>query len=193
MAARAKVVFVGDSGVGKTSLIASFLRQSIDGLTPTVGAMATPVDVRLDHGVRAALNVWDTAGQEDYKSFIPMFVHAAVVAAVVFDLSNAASFAHLPGWLAFLGQHGPDLCQLVVVGNKADVSPRAVAEAAIEALRAEHGLPYFETSALTAEGVDLLFYGIAGFAGEEREAARPQVCQIEPRATGREREAACGC
>jgi GTPase SAR1 family protein len=108
MAVRGKAVFVGDSGVGKTSIIACFLTPGIADVTPTLGAMATPVGV--------ALNVWGTAGQEESQTL------SAVVAVVVFDLSSAASLAHLPHWLACIGEHGPDLCQLLIVGNRADAA-----------------------------------------------------------------------
>jgi GTPase SAR1 family protein len=120
--------------------------------------MSSRIVVSLGKNRDVALNVWDTAGHEEYKSFAPMFARGAEVAAIVFDLSNPESFAHLDTWILILD----DDCKFVVVGNKCDLAPNLVNERDIaEFMRANPGVSYYCVSALTGDCVGLLFGQIA--------------------------------
>jgi small GTP-binding protein len=153
---------------------------------------STPIEVTLDRGCTIPLIIWDTAGQEGYKYFVPMFARGASVAVVVFDLSNSISFAHVPSWITFLHEQGPEECRIVIVGNKSDLLPPAVSENEIESLREPTRIPFFRTSALTTEGVDLLFYGIAELAAEEDQPESPSSCPVRGNGVAAEKNT-CTC
>ena len=94
-----RVITVGDSGVGKTSLIHriksdTFLEQTV----PTIGAGVTPIEVEVDNQ-KYSFQFWDTAGQEMYRNIIPIYFKGAVVAVLVFSMSDSKSFQNLESWM----------------------------------------------------------------------------------------------
>jgi small GTP-binding protein len=164
MTARAKVVIVGDAGVGKTALLFRFKRGVHIDTSPTIGANSIQCQVPLSPDRTVTLNVWDTAGQDDFKSLLPMFVRGAEVAVVVFDVSRRSSFEHIDQWISFFRSE-PASCAIVLACNKADLEP-AVTTAEIEEFCDQHGLQNFETSAVTGQGVELLFREVAETVNE---------------------------
>jgi small GTP-binding protein len=146
-----KVVMLGDSGVGKSSIAMRFTKDQFDPhSTATVGAalmtrsMEIPLleeqnDRRCDNGSRNSnpqededvlhshnqrvveFKIWDTAGQEKYASLVPMYYRAAAAAIIVYDLTRKASFAVLQRWVTELQTKGPDGIVLAICGNKLDL------------------------------------------------------------------------
>jgi small GTP-binding protein len=159
MSIRGKVVIVGDAGVGKTALLFRFKRGVYLDTTPTIGANSIQCQVAISPEKTVTLNVWDTAGQDDFKALLPMFVRGAEVAVVVFDLSHRPSFEHVGQWVSFFrsGEHD---CAVVLACNKSDLAA-VVTASEIEELCAEHDIEHFDTSAVTGEGVELLFRDVA--------------------------------
>jgi small GTP-binding protein len=159
MSIRGKVVIVGDAGVGKTALLFRFKRGAYLDTTPTIGANSIQCQVAISPERTVTLNVWDTAGQDDFKALLPMFVRGAEVAVVAFDVSRRASFDHVGQWVSFFRSGECDCC-VVLACNKSDLQA-AVTPAEVEELCAEHGIGHFDTSAATGEGVELLFREVA--------------------------------
>lgn len=98
-----KVVLVGDSNVGKTSIIQRYTKDNFDqGIEPTIGAhfMTRIIDLG-EHGGsgRMKLQIWDTAGQEKYKSVTQIYYRDAAAAVCVYDISNALSLDAAERWL----------------------------------------------------------------------------------------------
>jgi small GTP-binding protein len=160
MTMRGKVVFVGDAGVGKTAIFRRFKHGKLPQTTPTIGAISLACSVPLCSGETIALNVWDTAGQDDFRSLVPMFIRGAEVAVVVFDVSRRCTFSSISDWISLFDQENCG-CHIFIVGNKTDLESKVEASD-VEDFCERHGhLPHFLTSAVTGDGIDLLFRGIA--------------------------------
>jgi small GTP-binding protein len=107
------------------------------------------------------LNVWDTAGEERYRSFTGLYSQGAVAACLVFDLTQQPTFESLPSWAETFKETAEPTHFIWVCGNKLDLDGRAVTKQAAGAYCSQHGLKYFEVSAKTGENIDLMFADIA--------------------------------
>lgn len=150
-----KIVMAGDGGVGKTSLLEAYKGGNISRVSMTIGVnlMSMKVDERL------ALQIWDLSGQEHYRFLVDVFFRGAKLAILVFDLSRPASLTNLASWARILREGAGQPIPTIVVGNKKDLGKNVTSEAITETIRGL-GLPilkYFETSAMTGEGVSELF------------------------------------
>jgi Ras-related protein Rab-1A len=155
MAVRGKVILVGDAGVGKTSLIQSYQTNFTNSYLPTVGALSYHLMI---DGV--SLNIWDTAGQEHYRSLVPVYLRGAEVAFLVFDLSSPETFDHLGDWLLMLDEI--ESCRVIVVGNKSDLTPHRIPPETVNDFVRDHGgRQYLSVSAKLQNGIDLLFSAAA--------------------------------
>ncbi len=96
---QAKIVFIGDAGVGKSSLVLRFVQNNwTPHLTSTIGAAFTTKTLRYDKDV-VRWELWDTAGQEQYNSLVPMYYRGALGAVLVYDITSNASFGRLQKWV----------------------------------------------------------------------------------------------
>eukprot|EP00766_Chilomastix_caulleryi_P000144 gnl/Chilomastix_caulleri/1137.p1 GENE.gnl/Chilomastix_caulleri/1137~~gnl/Chilomastix_caulleri/1137.p1 ORF type:complete len:165 (-),score=10.75 gnl/Chilomastix_caulleri/1137:309-803(-) len=119
-----KVVLLGDSGVGKTSLIYRYIKNEFSEYSePTVGALCSSKTVRAnDHDV--LLEIWDTAGQERYRSLVPMYYRDAECAIVVYDIRNPQSYDLALEYIDQIQQAGGAGDFIAIVGNKVDLEPQ---------------------------------------------------------------------
>jgi Ras-related protein Rab-1A len=158
----AKVVVGGDGSVGKTSLI----RRYCTGMFEESRVLTIGVDFQLkivEVGDRAIkLSIWDIAGQERFGSFRDTFYRGAHAVALVYDVTDILSMNNLPNWHREIAKVAPQ-ARFCVVGNKIDLH-RVVSRSAVEEWATAQGLPYVETSAKTAEGVDEFFLTLARLA-----------------------------
>ncbi|VIO96202.1 Uncharacterized protein BM_BM12841 [Brugia malayi] len=163
---RAKIIFVGRSGVGKTSII---LRHDGQGfyskVSPTLGASFISSFLFLD-GKNVELQIWDTAGQERYASMLPMYLRNAVAAVIVYDVTDRDSFLEIKKWVNEVERGSTVPVSLFVVGNKLDLESARVVQYHEGAQYAEQiGAAFHETSAMNGEAyVDLYFTG--AYSGE---------------------------
>src|SRR4030095_495684 len=94
-----KLVFLGDSGVGKSSIVGRFLTDHFDPCKEsTIGASFSVKCVNID-GHLIKLDIWDTAGQERYRSLSPMYYRAAHAVVIVYDVNDSESYTRAMGWL----------------------------------------------------------------------------------------------
>jgi small GTP-binding protein len=157
----AKVVFLGDAAVGKTSLLHRATKQGFEpNYLQTVNSSHFSVSVPMPNGT-VRLSLWDTAGQEVYRSFVPMFFRGAQVAVIVFDLSVPETFEHISEWISLCQTNQESECQFMIVGNKSDLRPWKVDLNHIESFIQNSGLRYLVTSASTGDGVEALVEEIA--------------------------------
>ena len=151
-----KVVFVGDSAVGKTSIIMRYHHNSFSAENqPTIGAAFISKEVDSPHG-RCILHIWDTAGQERYKSLVPMYARGASIAIVVFDTSDPECFYGLEEWVNRVKEDMSTDCQIIIAGNKCDLEPKYDKDQ-IEEWAKKNNFPLVYVSAKTSQGVDILF------------------------------------
>ena len=147
-----KVVFVGDSGVGKTSLIQRINTSKFEGnFDSTIGASAIQKEVETSIGV-IKLNIWDTAGKEKYKSLISTYARNACAAILCFDLSSNESFLSLDEWINELQNICDINCCFFVVGNKSDLDQH-VPISTVNKWCEERKYKFFITSAKTGIGI----------------------------------------
>jgi small GTP-binding protein len=164
---KVKTVFAGDAGVGKTCIIECAAHGSCKPNTfSTVGAANATVAVKAtikQKDTMVEFNIWDTAGQEKYRSLAPMYFTGAHLAILVFDLTSRASFDTLNEFYDLLQQRAPEDCMYVLVGNKLDLpEARQVTREVAEEYRMRIGADYyFETSALRGANVKELFQTVA--------------------------------
>lgn len=153
-----RYIIIGDTGVGKSCLLLQFTDkrfQPVHDLTIGVefGARLVHVD-----GKHIKLQIWDTAGQESFRSITRSYYRGAAGALLVYDITRRETFDHLASWLEDARQHANPNMTIMLVGNKADLSQRrAVSLEEGEDFAREHGLLFLETSAKTSLNVDEAF------------------------------------
>lgn len=159
----AKVVVLGDAGVGKTSIIQRFIAGSFEDYTKaTVGASFASKTVPLESGDNVKLSIWDTAGQEQFQSMAPIYYRNANAAILIFDLLDMGSFEKTKFWIDQLQASGPPGVAIAIVGNKVDREiERKVPSETARAYASDMDASYFETSAKTGDGISELFTYIA--------------------------------
>jgi small GTP-binding protein len=168
-----KVVLVGDSGAGKTSIAHAYTKSTAS-VKPTITATALRACREKIGNKEVYFDLWDTAGQENYKCLVPVYARGAVLAILVFDRSSKISFTNLSYWVGFL-KTNVSIDNLLVVGNKCDLIPQVSTQDAIEWCQ-EIGADYVEASAKTGAQIDVLFQQVAKKVAEaETQVADPQA------------------
>lgn len=159
---RVKMVLLGSSGVGKSSLATRFVKGEFKDCQPTVGC-AYHTHVVSVNGASLRFEIWDTAGQEKYHSVTPLYYRGAHAALLVYDISKKESFTRAQLWLKELEKQTiPDSTVVWLVGNKADLAQhRQVSAQEGLSLAEDRGLGFMETSALSGDHVDQLLLTVA--------------------------------
>jgi small GTP-binding protein len=186
-----RTVTIGDSSVGKTSIVNKFIRGRFDPAEKnTVGALYDTFTEQID-GRGVEVQIWDTAGQEQYRSLTPVYFRSAAAAFLIFDLTNRASFDHLDDWVESFRNSSSDRALLFLVGNKCDLDDdRKVTEDEAREWADRHNCPYNETSARSGSGVAPLFKNAAArLASNHLHEIESHV--IPPRKPDAERSGSC--
>ncbi|KAI9475221.1 GTPase Ryh1 [Coemansia sp. RSA 989] len=159
---RQKLVFLGEQGAGKTSVITRFMYDTFDTTyQATIGIDFLSKTMYLeDRTVR--LQLWDTAGQERFRSLVPSYIRDSTVALIVYDITNREGFAQTSKWLDIVhAERGNDV-MIVLVGNKTDLSDaRQVSTEEGEKKARDINAMFMETSAKAGHNVKALFKKIA--------------------------------
>ncbi|EFC50493.1 rab family small GTPase [Naegleria gruberi] len=157
-----KLVLLGESSVGKSSLVLRFVRgQFFEYQESTIGAAFLTQTVPLGDTI-VKFEIWDTAGQERYKSLAPMYYRGAAAAIVVYDITSADSFQRAKNWVKELQRQGTTNIVIALAGNKVDLEDkRQVESAEAKSYAEDNGLLFMETSAKAATNVNELFVAIA--------------------------------
>ncbi|XP_071549530.1 LOW QUALITY PROTEIN: ras-related protein Rab-27A-like [Panulirus ornatus] len=157
-----KFLALGDSGVGKTS----FLYQYTEGVFQQQFISTVGIDFREKRLIHRGdgsgrsqgvhLQLWDTAGQEKFRSLTTAFYRDAMGFLLLFDLTNEQSFLDIRSWLEQLKTHAYcDNPDIILCGNKVDlVDQRMVSEQRAKEIAEKFGLPYIETSAASGQNVE---------------------------------------
>ncbi|XP_011506036.1 PREDICTED: ras-related protein Rab-5B [Ceratosolen solmsi marchali] len=157
-----KLVLLGESAVGKSSLVLRFVKgQFHEYQESTIGAAFLTQTVCLDE-TTVKFEIWDTAGQERYHSLAPMYYRGAQAAIVVYDITNQDTFMRATTWVKELQRQASPSIVIALAGNKADLGNKRVVEfEEAQAYAEENGLLFMETSAKTAMNVNDIFLAIA--------------------------------
>ena len=156
-----KLVFIGDPGVGKTCIISRFLKGTFDAdQITTVGASYASKTIKISETNESlTLDIWDTAGQEKYRSLTRIFFQGAKLAILVYDITRKDSFENLKNvWLKELKDHADKNVVLGVAGNKSDLYEKEeVPEQEAREFAKSIGAIFCLTSAQSNSGIEELF------------------------------------
>ena len=155
-----KAIMIGDSGVGKSCLglrcVGQPFRRTHD-ITIGVEFLACSLEIK---GQLVKVHIWDTAGQESFRSITRSYYRTASLCFLVYDVTSADTFHHIRAWHADVRAHAASDVVVVLVGNKTDLDRqrRTVHEADAQQLADELGITLrFEISALSGDGVQDAF------------------------------------
>ena len=156
-----KIIFLGDQYVGKSSILNRFYQDRFEpDYQATIGLDFHSKNVEIK-GTTIRLLLYDTAGQEKFKSLIPMYIRDANIIIVVYDISSKDSFIHTDHWVNETKDLKREDAIFVLVGNKIDLEDkRAVSQKEAEDFAAEKGFLFHEVSAKTGDEVQELFNSI---------------------------------
>ena len=174
-----KIVLIGESGVGKTSIISQFIDQIFqDDQQSTIGGTFTTKTIKCSNGKTLKLEIWDTAGQERYRSVTKMFYKDANAVVLVYDITSKYSYEELQSyWIEQVKESCPKNIILAIIANKADlVEHEQVDEGEARKYAQELNALFAVTSAKNNSGVDDLFLEIA-----RRHTGSESVLTIEER------------
>eukprot|EP00742_Colponemidia_sp_Colp-10_P001400 GILJ01001507.1.p1 GENE.GILJ01001507.1~~GILJ01001507.1.p1 ORF type:complete len:222 (-),score=23.80 GILJ01001507.1:34-699(-) len=157
-----KYIIIGDTGVGKSCLLLQFtdkrFRPDHD---LTIGVEFGARMITIDNK-QIKLQIWDTAGQESFRSITRSYYRGAAGALLVYDITRRETFNHLTRWLEEARQNANSNMTIMLIGNKSDLDHRrAVSTEEGEQFAREHGLIFLETSAKTAQNVEEAFINTA--------------------------------
>ena len=157
-----KYIIIGDTGVGKSCLLLQFTDkrfQPVHDLTIGVEFGARMITLE---GKQIKLQIWDTAGQESFRSITRSYYRGAAGALLVYDITRRETFTHLSSWLDDARQHSNKEMTIMLIGNKSDLDHRRqVSFEEGEQFARENGLVFLETSAKTADHVEEAFVATA--------------------------------
>jgi Ras-related protein Rab-5C len=152
-----KIVFVGQSGVGKSSILERFTQNTFTNYTESTIGASFAVGTIQKNGKSLKLGIWDTAGQERYDSLVPLYYRDAKVGVVVYDITSSDSFEKAKYWLENLKINEPAV-KCIVVGTKIDLeTSRKVDYITASTFAFEESALFIEISAKTPKNMTLLF------------------------------------
>ena len=153
-----KFIIVGDSSVGKSNILLRFSRNIFDsGHQATLGIEFANKHL-IYNNTDYLVQIWDTAGQENFRSVTRAYYKASAVAMVVYDITKEESFEHIKTWLSDCKELAPNTVLLVLVGNKTDLEEqRVISKERGENLAKENNMLFFETSAKLGDGIEQAF------------------------------------
>ena len=157
----AKIVLLGDISVGKTSIASRYCKNTFnEHHINTIGGAYLQQKIVLSNGVSIKFHIWDTSGQERFRTMTNLYYHDAQAAILTYDVTNEESLKSLDYWINELkGKVETDNMILILAGNKCDVSDeeRKVDMRKGMQVAEKYGMTFFETSAKAGTGIVELF------------------------------------
>jgi len=153
-----KYIIIGDTGVGKSCLLLQFTDKRFQPAHDlTIGVEFGTRFVTVD-GKQIKLQIWDTAGQESFRSITRSYYRGAAGALLVYDITRRETFNHLTTWLDDVRQHANPSTTIMLIGNKSDIdAKRQVSKEEGEKFARDNGLFFMETSAKAGANVEEAF------------------------------------
>ncbi|ORX57623.1 ras-domain-containing protein [Hesseltinella vesiculosa] len=160
-----KIVFLGEQSVGKTSLITRFMYDTFDNTyQATIGIDFLSKTMYMSDNRPLRLQLWDSGGQERFRSLVPSYIRDSAVCVVAYDITNRQSFNNASKWIDDVRAERGSNVILVLIGNKIDLKDsRQVSVEEGESLAKQHDMVFLETSAKAGHNVKALFRKI-GYA-----------------------------
>ena len=154
-----KVVLLGESAVGKTCLVERYTKSEFhDNFAPTLGGTFIEKEISYKkYNKTIKFQIWDTAGQEKYRSINKLFYSDANIAILVYDITRKETFNEIKNyWYEQVKENAPKNIQMVIVGNKSDLYEfQEVPTEDVKSFADDCGINFYECSAKTAVGVEV--------------------------------------
>ena len=157
-----KYIIIGDASVGKSNILLKYAHNQFKAeYQLTIGVEFGAKNIKIKDKIYR-IQIWDTAGQENFRSITRAYYKNSVCALVVYDITNRQSFENVKAWIEDCKSQSPSTILMVLVGNKIDLdSSRAVSTEEGEDFANMNGMPFFETSAKSGENIDSIFTNTA--------------------------------
>ena len=157
---RYKVIFIGDSYVGKTGIINSFSSQSFHEYQSISNVLDNQIKYIELNGKTIKLEIWDLSGRERFRSIIQPYVRNSSIAFLVYDVTSKLSFDNIPKWIDFIKKNENKNTILILCGNKIDLGYRQVTKEEGRSFAKKEGIAFFEVSAKTHENIENMFNNV---------------------------------
>lgn len=157
-----KLLLIGDSGVGKTSVLFRFSEDAFNTtFISTIGIDFKIRTIELD-GKKIKLQIWDTAGQERFRTITTAYYRGAMGIMLVYDITNEKSFENIKNWIRNIEENASADVEKMLLGNKCELNDkRQVTKEKGEQLAIEYGIKFIETSAKASIHVEDAFFILA--------------------------------
>ena len=153
-----KYIIIGDSAVGKSNILLRYIHDKFnEDFQSTIGVEFGAKNLKIEDKIYR-IQIWDTAGQETFRSITRAYYKNSVCACVVYDITNRNSFQNIKSWIEDCRKQSPKTVFLVLIGNKVDLENRrevSYEEGSIYAQK--NGMLFFETSAKTGKNIEEIF------------------------------------
>lgn len=157
-----KLILLGDCNTGKSSFLTRYIDNTFTyNVLPTVGLDYRQTKIKTNEK-DVKLAIFDTAGQERFRSISITYIRYAKGIIIVFDVTDYSTFLHCRNWIKMINESSNVPYVKVLVGNKIDKEERKVEKEEALDMANEYGMAYFETSAATGEGVNEVFEYLVG-------------------------------
>ena len=177
-----KLVIIGDSGVGKSSILLRFADDSFtESYLTTIGVDFRFRTIQSANNKRVKLQIWDTAGQERFRTMTSAYYRGSDGIVLVYDVTDRNSFDHIESWLAEVNRFTESSPAKLLIGNKSDLQPEREISFEEGTKKAEQlGLKFIEVSAKSSDHIEQAFAKIAASLIFTREATDAAVANIRP-------------
>jgi len=157
-----KILLIGDSGVGKTSLIMRFTKNIFnEDFLNSIGVDFKSKDLNVE-GKKIKLQIWDTAGQERFRTITSSYYRTAHAIAIVFDITRRQSYEHVKRWVEDINKYAKENTIKFLIGNKTDLAnEKQVSYEEARALASQMNMTYFHLSAKRNENINEFFEAAA--------------------------------
>ena len=154
-----KYIIVGNASVGKSCILNQFLNNRFtDEYEITVGVEFGGKTIQLQDNSKIKLQIWDTAGQENFKAITRAYYRSAAIALVVYDITSRESFDQVESWLEECKINGNQEMTIILVGNKIDLeSERVVSFEEGKQFAEKNSMMFFECSAKQGKNINDIF------------------------------------
>ena len=153
-----KYIIIGDPSVGKSNLLMKFAHNKFtEEYQATIGVEFGAKNIEINNKIYR-IQIWDTAGQENFRSITRAYYKNSVCAMVVYDITRRESFDHIVNWIEDVHNQSPKTITIVLIGNKIDLEDkRVVSYDEGNDFAIKNGIIFTETSAKSGEGVEEIF------------------------------------
>ena len=157
-----KYIVIGDSFVGKSCIVAKYIHGGFDEeFKTTIGIEFGSKDLTIN-GKVYRIQIWDTAGQETFRSITRAYYKNSVCSFIVYDVTNRQSFLNVQDWFNECKKQTPKTAMMVLVGNKIDLNnKREVSYEEGENFAKNNSMLFYETSAKNGDNIENIFYNSA--------------------------------